>query len=486
MSELCDYSIRELQKAYQARRVTPSEVVESYISSIEKENAHLNALVADCFDRAREKAKALDKQLRDPNYELPPVFGLPFTSKEMIQVAELPHTLGLVKRKGRKSEGTATVILRLEEKGGIFLGVSNIPELGLWIESHNEIYGRTKNPIDPTRTAGGSSGGEAALVAAHGSSFGVGSDVGGSIRMPAFFCGLAGHKPSNRMVPMTGHFPVPVDKPETKMGPCYPLTVIGPICREARDLRPLMLAMSGRDGRDTEISEDSRIKKSLKRLPQDWKKIKIFTMESPFIPLVTPTDRELAKCVKQAADMFESRGCEVEEFPRHLFFRSFEMWSAALGHVQGASLTRSVADGGEEARILTEFISLAKGTPNHTLPVLMFLTLEKLFKSDKRIQKLFKELLVFRQKIYERIGTDGILLLPPHPRVAPKHNSPLFRPFDFLYTGVFNALEMPATVVPMGRSSKSGLPLGVQIATLPYEDGLALSAAELIESEMTK
>lgn len=482
MAELCDLSLSQLHQLYRERKASPSEVVQSHIQRIEKENPRLNALVVDRFDQARLEAKKLDAQLMQTQDELPHVFGLPFTTKEMIQVDTLPHTLGLVRRKGVKAQGTATVISRLQKQGAILLGLSNVPELGLWFESQNEIYGRTHNPYDIKRTAGGSSGGEGALVAVHGSSFGVGSDVGGSIRIPAFFCGLAGHKPSNRMVPMTGHPPVTTATPHESMGAAYPVTVIGPLACEARDLRPLMLALAGPDGLDTEIATDEAIKKSLEFRQTNWREIKVFTLESPFIPLVTSTEKSLRDCVQKAAEVFASRGCLIEELPRNLFIRAFEMWMAAVGNVKGSRLSDKARDEGPEVQVFKEFLQFIRGTPNHTLPILTMLALEK-FRSDRRTEKMYQELLQFRQRFYNIIGSQGILLMPPHPRAAPNHKAPFFRPFDFVYTAIFNALEMPASVVPMGQDDK-GLPIGVQIAALPFADGLVLSASELLESEL--
>jgi fatty acid amide hydrolase 2 len=154
----------------------------------------------------------------------------------------LPQTAGLTRRRDVIADRDAEVVRRLRDAGGIVLGVTNVAEGGLWMESFNPIFGLTRNPWDLRRSAGGSSGGEAALIAAGGAPFGVGADIGGSIRIPAAFCGIFGHKPTGGLVPNTGHWPGDSD-----MGP---VLTVGPMCRRAEDLMPLLRLMAGPDGAD--------------------------------------------------------------------------------------------------------------------------------------------------------------------------------------------------------------------------------------------
>src|SRR6185503_363040 len=150
---------------------------------------------------------------------------------------------GLVARKGRLATQDAVAVARLRAAGAIPLGVTNVSELCMWMESDNRVYGRTNNPYDQARTVGGSSGGEGAIIGAGGAPFGVGSDIGGSIRIPAAFCGVVGHKPSGRLVPNTGQFP-PAE------GPANAYLGTGPLVRRVRDVWPLLRVMAGPDGHD--------------------------------------------------------------------------------------------------------------------------------------------------------------------------------------------------------------------------------------------
>jgi Asp-tRNA(Asn)/Glu-tRNA(Gln) amidotransferase A subunit family amidase len=165
--------------------------------------------------------------------ELPPLFGVPFTCKESIAVAGLPNCAGVVARREHRAEKTAPAARRLFEAGAILLGLTNTSELTLWVETDNRLYGRTCNSYDPERTAGGSSGGEAAAIACGGAPLGLGTDFGGSIRLPAFFNGIFGHKPSAGLVSNAGHYPPAHDEADR-------IVATGPLTRRAEDLMPLL------------------------------------------------------------------------------------------------------------------------------------------------------------------------------------------------------------------------------------------------------
>ena len=176
-------SVTQLADTMRGGDLSPPEVIEAHIKRIQQTHGNLNALVDDRFEAAREEARQAQADI-DSGQSLP-LSGVPFTAKEYLGVCGLSQTGGFHWKKGRRANEDATVIRRLHEAGAIILGVSNGPEGGMWMETDNRIYGRTNHPLDPGRTPGGSSGGEAALVASGASAFGVGSDIGGSIRIPA-------------------------------------------------------------------------------------------------------------------------------------------------------------------------------------------------------------------------------------------------------------------------------------------------------------
>ncbi|MGH2985393.1 MAG: amidase, partial [Solirubrobacterales bacterium] len=245
---LTERSATELAAAIRAGEVSSRKVVEAHIEAIERGNERLNAVVATRFDEARDEADAADARIAeasDPT-ELPPLLGVPCTIKESFAVAGMPNCAGLHHRRELRAEADATVVARIVAAGAIPLGVTNVSELTLWIESTNRVYGRTGNAYDPRRTAGGSSGGEGAAIGAGFAPFGIGTDFGGSIRIPAFFNGVFGHKPTGCLVPHTGHFPTPNLEGSRLLG-------IGPLARRAEDLWPVLSAIAGPDGADASV-----------------------------------------------------------------------------------------------------------------------------------------------------------------------------------------------------------------------------------------
>ena len=237
-------SALSLARAIRARELTAAEVVDAHIALHERFAPVINAIAADRFDAARAEARAADERIAaGDDSELPPLLGVPFTVKETIAVRGMPLTGGLPARRHERASESAAAVQRLVDTGAIPLGVTNVSELTLWIESENRLYGRTNNPHDPSRTAGGSSGGEGAAVGCGGSPFGLASDIAGSIRIPALFCGVFGHKPSGGLVPNTGLWPPASGESGRMLG-------TGVLARRGEDLMPLLEVIAGPDGVD--------------------------------------------------------------------------------------------------------------------------------------------------------------------------------------------------------------------------------------------
>ena len=248
MAALTERSALDLAHAIRRREVTSVAVVEAHIERLRSTQSRINAVVADRYDAALEEARVCDQRVSQASLrgavagELPPLFGVPFTVKESIALEGMPQTAGVLSRRDQRPSHSATAVERLTDAGAIPLGVTNTSEMTLWIESDNHVYGRTNNPYDPRLTAGGSSGGEAAAVAVGGTPFGIGADVGGSIRTPALFCGVFGHKPSSGLVPNTGIWPA-------VRGTAEEMLAIGPLTRRAEDLMPLLRIPAGEETR---------------------------------------------------------------------------------------------------------------------------------------------------------------------------------------------------------------------------------------------
>ncbi len=483
MKPILESSAFELAEQIRSGLRTSEEVVRAHIKQIELWNPKLNALIEDRFQEAILEARACDQKRAKKNgaLKLPPLFGVPFTTKEMISVRGFRHTLGSIHRKDDRLTFDATVVTRLKQAGAILLGTTNVPELGFWFECENPVYGRTNNPYDLGRTPGGSSGGEAAIIGSGGSPFGLGSDIGGSIRIPAAFCGIFGHKPTRRLIPITGHFPVYPENASTWKGDDYPMTVVGPLTRIAKDLYPLMQILIGPDGHDQEIKADFKLKERV----TDWTGKTVWMLPNPRIKGVATTEKELREAVKTAARYFEAMGANLKEMRDDTFKESVLLWFASMSRSKIRSFTDILAGGSVGISYAKELFKIGIRRGRYTLPSLAASALEVMARrheqklSSKR-EASFAQLDRLTKKLNELLDENSILILPIHPRVAPRHGTPLLRPLDFLVTAIFNSLDLPATAVVMGLDES--LPLSVQIVAGQFQDHLTISAAEALEA----
>jgi amidase len=240
--DLLDRSAGELAKAVAEKQVSALELADQAIARIEARDGPINAVVVRDFDRAREQARAADAAIA--RGERRPLLGVPMTVKESHEVAGLPSTWGFEGFKDFVGQRDAVAVQRLKAAGTVILGKTNIPPfLSDW-QATNPIYGRTHNPWDPTRSPGGSSGGSAAALAAGMVPLEFGSDIGGSIRVPAGFCGVYGHKPSYNLIPTRGHSPLGLD------GAGVALACVGPLARTPADLQLALDVTAGPEGSD--------------------------------------------------------------------------------------------------------------------------------------------------------------------------------------------------------------------------------------------
>ncbi|HSJ08777.1 MAG TPA: amidase [Longimicrobiales bacterium] len=465
---------RDLARAARDGVLSPLDMVEAHIARIEAVNPLINAVVAERFDEARAEARALASV--DPAGRA--LYGVPFTVKEMVAVTGMPMTFGCQARRGRVADRDATVVARLRAAGAIPLGVTNVPEWGMWSESYNHVYGRTNNPWDLARTPGGSSGGEGAIVGAGGSAFGIGSDIGGSVRMPAAFCGVYGHKPTTGLLPLTGHYPVYASGSDAALDRTAPYVTLGTLTRSAADIAPLLRVMMGGDGVDPNV-DDALVLRDPADV--DWRGRRVALLANPSIALARSADGAVQRAVERAAAILAARGAEVVEAPRDLLRRAGDAWFAALQSSSPRTFTDVLGDGAG-VPLVSSMIAASFGAGRYSWPALFFVLGEKLgTRSERSVRRALAELERMRERLHALIGDGGVLLLPAHPRAVPAHNSFLLRPFDFLVTAAFNALRVPATVAPLGFDD--GLPLSVQVVGTRGSDHLTIAAALCIEEE---
>jgi fatty acid amide hydrolase 2 len=339
------------------------------------------------------------------------------------------------------------------------------------MESNNRVYGRSNNPYDPRCIVGGSSGGEGAIVGAGASPFGLGADIGGSIRMPAFFCGVFGHKSSGGVVPGTGMYPLSENEALRYLS-------TGPIARRATDLMPLLRLLAGPDGRDQGVREVAL---------GDPATVEPSTLEVWVVEDNgrTPVDFELVEALGRAASTLERLGAKVRRHKLPALGRGFDLWSAGMANAADTSFRTLLGDG-QPISVKRELLRWALRRSDHTLPALVLAAVEDMWPivpSAEQRKVLLAEVLSLRAQLDELLGPRGVILFPTHPRPAPRHYAPLLRPLDWTYTAVFNVLEKPVTQVPMGLSHE-GLPLGLQVVGASDCDHVTIAVACLLEREL--
>ena len=461
MSDLTFLSAGEMAGQIRQRKISPVELVEAHLAKIDRLNPRLNAFVQVDAERARSAARDAETAV-SRGASLGPLHGVPLSIKSSISVTGLRCEAGTRLRAGFAATQDAPLVQRLRAAGAIVLGVTNTPELLMAWETDNLIYGRTNNPWDLDRTPGGSSGGEAAAIASGMSAGGVGSDGGGSIRVPAHFTGICGLKPTPGRIPTTGHFPV-------SAGPFASIGVVGPMARTVADLRLLFEAMQGPDDGDTCAAPVQL------RWPSDdeLKRLRIGYFEDDGR---TPVTRETRAAVATAAEALRGAGFQVEAFRPQGLEQARQLWWKYFV-VAGAMLLRPMFRGRESdlSPILRQFLEWSASKPEHTGRTLL----------DAWISRD-----AVRAQFLAQMRRYPILLCPAAAVPAFRHGERSWQiegqTVDYLdawsYTEFFNLLGNPAVVVPVG-SSPERLPIGVQIVGRPWEEEQVLSVAAALEKE---
>ena len=471
MSALTERSAVKLAHAIQRRELSATRVLEAHLEVLERSQPRLNAIVADRFSQARERARAIDQRigaaaLRGSGLvDAPPLLGVPFTVKESIALEGMPNSAGVLARRDHRPRRSATAVERLVDAGAIPIGVTNTSELTLWIESENPVYGRTSNPYDPARTAGGSSGGEGAAVGSGASVFGVAADIGGSIRIPALFCGVFGHKPSAGLIPTTGVWP-------STAGEAARMLAVGPLARRAEDLLALLKVMAGPDGVDPvakKLELGNPAKVSLDGLL-------VTVVEDSWI---TPMSRDMRDARERAVGALAGAGARVRSLSLRSWRTALLPFLAALQNT-GTESTRVAALLQEAGEPDIGLRSLLLGKGKHTLPTRLTVLAEALPSRGQSREQLLARSRNLADELVEAIG-DGVLLHPAQFSVAPRHRRTYGRPWLAMPAAIFNLAGVPVTEVPMGLGS-NGLPVGVQVAAAHGADHLSIAIALELEA----
>jgi fatty acid amide hydrolase 2 len=472
-NSLLTTSAIDLASRIRRGELTSQHVVETHIARIETVNPTLNAMVATRFDEARAEAREADRLLSKKGPDnLPVLHGVPCSIKEAFALTGMPNCSGLASRKDYRCTEDATAVRRLRKAGAIPLGVTNVSELCMWMESNNTVYGRTSNPYNSRRIVGGSSGGEAAIIAACGVPFGLGSDIGGSIRMPAFFNGIFGHKPTGGLVPNTGQFPISVNEAARYL-------TSGPLCRRADDLYPLLKIMAGPEGdSQVPIPGQDQVSYALGKPGEvDLSRIRVINVpDNGYLKV----HKDLQQAQAKAVQALGAAGMRVETVRIPELKDSFFIWGSSLQMAGGATFKELMGEG-REVDAWYHLGLWFLGQSPHTLPAIGLGLLESLQElAPGRARTYFNKGIALKKKLAAMLGNDAVMLYPSYPEPAPYHNLPLLPPLNWVYTAILNILELPVTQTPLGLNRR-GLPLGVQVVGSHGQDHLTIAVAQELE-----
>jgi amidase len=427
-SELTFLSTAELAGLVKARSVSSAEVVDAHLRRIDEINPLLNSVVQVDGERALRAAAAADEAVARGD-ALGLLHGIPFTAKDNLESACVITAVGVPDRADCIPTQDATVIARMRSTGAILLGKTNCPPWGAGGVTDNSVYGRTNNPYDLERTPGGSSGGEAATVAAGGSPCGLGSDSGGSLRQPAHFCGVACLKPTAGLVPLTGM----VDDDGAVGAIGDPRTQIGPMARFVGDLALVLQAIAGAGPLEPDVppvqvgDPDAVVLRGLR--------VAVHTENE----VVAPT-QETRAAVEVAADALSETGARVDELrlPPGGHELTREVWASYGGRMRS----------------------------------------EELYRVLRRWD-------AYRRRMLEFMEPYDLILCPAFHRAAPGHDETDSEGLweGVSYTTPFSLTGWPAAVVRCGSSAER-LPIGVQVVARPWCDHVALAACAHLEASL--
>lgn len=483
-------SASQIATAIAAGDLTATEAVEAHIARIEQVNPRLNAMVLPLFDDARTRARQAD---RTPASERGPLHGVPVTVKECFDIEGTPSTVGLTSRAAHRATADAPLVARLRQAGAIILGKTNVSQLLMYVESDNPVYGRTNNPWDPERSPGGSSGGEAAIIAAGGSPLGLGTDIGGSVRVPAHSCGIHSLKPTPGRLSVAGTLDI--------VGPAARAAIPdsgGLLARHVEDLQ-LGLDLLSQSTTTTPLVGDLRI---------GFYEDDGYFQASPAIRRV----------VGEAAATLRQQACQVSELAPPEVHEALAIFYGLFG-ADGGAEWRAQLDGGTVDPRIKDLLMLA-GMPNVARPLVAGMlqmqgqpTLARTMKitgkaSESRVSDLVDRRDTYRQRFARTMDAAGVDVL-----LAPACSVPAFRhgttrqlgPASVSYTCLYNLLAYPAGVVSIGTvrqeetsdrarsrekmyetarlidEGSAGLPVGVQVVARPGREDQVLAVMRALE-----
>ncbi|XP_048478566.1 fatty-acid amide hydrolase 2 isoform X2 [Plutella xylostella] len=456
-------SATSLAKKIRNKELKAEELMKCVIERIKAVNSIINAVTDERFEDALKEAKEIDRKiaegLPDEYFDKRPFLGVPFTAKESHAMLGLRHTLGLTARRETRAGGDARCVSELRAAGAVPVAVTNVPEINKWQETRNHVFGQTCNPYHLGRTPGGSSGGEAALAAALATPISLCSDIGGSTRMPAFYCGLFGHNPTAGTTSLQGS--------TLRSGKDDTMASIGFVSRRCADLAPLTRVVAAEKGALLALGREVHVKD-----------IKFYYTETATDLRVSPICGDLRKAMNKVVSRLSTDSSKPTPYTHPGFSHMFALWKYHMSK-ESECFPRMLTNNRGYAVGLAELVKKCLGLSQYTLAAVLKLLDEQVLPQPPAewAESLTRDM---RRDLTELLGTDGVLLFPSAPHPAPYHYSAFLRPFNFAYWGLFNVLRFPATQVPLGLNSQ-GLPLGIQVVAAPHQDALCLAVAQHLE-----
>lgn len=503
-TELTGMSASELGRQIASGSLSAREAVEAHIRRIEETNERLNSVVVPLFEQALEEAERVDAA-RASGEALGPLHGVPITIKESFDVAGAPTTMGLSARSKARASKDAVVVARLRAAGAIILGKTNVPQMLMYNETDNPVHGRTNNPWNAERAPGGSSGGCGAIVAARGAPLSLGSDIGGSVRLPANACGISSFKPTSGRLTMLGHAQIFAGQETILAQP-------GPLARSVEDLSLALrlLAAPGQEELDPSIPPVP-LREPQRRLPKGLR-VAVFTENGFFKPAPA-----LRRAVREAAAALQERGAVVEEWEPPDVRAAWRLYLGALFGDGMAGVRNELKGSRLDWRMMGVAWSSLLPSIFYRLTAWPWALL-----GQKRIADDLRGLGTRSTKAYWRLVDDraryrsafiraldagrfDAIICPPDGLPALRHGTSFFLSDAMSYTALFNLLGLPAGVVAATRVRPSeesdrepgldfmermarkvemgsaGLPVGVQVAARHWREDVALSLMFALE-----
>uniref|UniRef100_A0A023GE29 Putative amidase n=1 Tax=Amblyomma triste TaxID=251400 RepID=A0A023GE29_AMBTT len=470
-NELLLRSATRLAADIREGKLKSADLVGAYIRRIKEVQPLLNAVVEDVFEDALRKAEEVDRLVASGSRTVQqleleqPLLGIPITTKNSVAVKGMRYDVGSPFSKGRRASQDAAVVAKLRAAGAIVVAMTNVPEQLLWFDAENKLDGATKNPYDTRRVPGGSSGGEACLIASGGSVLGIGTDIAGSIRLPSAYCGIFGHKPTAGVLSLDGLLP--------DVGTMVKYNTPGPMCRYAEDM-PLMLSvMAG--PKAAELRLDSQVL---------LRNLKVFYMEDEGSYLLSRVKWECRKAVRDVIDFVRNdHGVEVSRLEVPELRYGIPKWILAYQESKSRPLHDLFRPGSTGINYTAEFFRIMTGScPNTAAAMLLcWASTFSCLSSERAIAAFRGTLDHLRDYLEALLRDDGVFILPATTALADYHHQGLFFPDGFNFTCVFNVLQVPVSVCPVLRTAGEGLPVAVQVVASRGNDRLCLAVAKEIE-----